>query len=138
MRKKNFEIELVKYANEINNSPFEWGVTDCATIVRKSIEIMLGEDIFDLPLWDSLKTARSIVRDLNILKLMGDVGGLPITLSYAHTGDIGLYPNLDDNGLPQFCVVLPRRKILISTIHKGVEITELYSLLENTTFWRYA
>lgn len=138
-RIENWDVWLVEMAEAARNEGFEWGRTDCASLARKCLTQMLGED----PWADDLGTWKSKTAAIKQLAAVGDVesfmvrtGGVEVTERFATTGDIAVGPGQDGNGLIQVAVILPNRKALASSSSEGPKI-EPASFVDGTRFWRY-
>ena len=44
MRVDSWDVRLVEFAREVVGLSFTWGVTDCATLVRRTQSVLLGKD----------------------------------------------------------------------------------------------
>ena len=45
-RVNNWDLALVEWAESVRGKPYEWGVTDCGTLVRDACAAMYGREMF--------------------------------------------------------------------------------------------
>lgn len=126
------------YASAMRGLPFEWGKTDCASIVRAGLELTYEKDLFDgkIKPWTSLKTAASRWKSIDLENLLLSLGAQEVSPQHTQAGDLAIGPELDENQLPQLALVLPVSKVLISTPEYGVQIIHVSDLLPGTRYWR--
>lgn len=141
MRVENWDTELVMFAREVCGAPFEWGTTDCATIMRRGLIATLGTDPLKGRL-GSWTTRAGALRAFNRIAFspaitLSDSGARTVGEKFAWSGDVAVGEALDDNRLPAIALLLPGRKALVSTPELGVIIVDRLSLTQGTTFWRY-
>lgn len=138
-RVMNHDVALVKFANEVVGSDFEWGETDCAMIAVRSQAIMLGKNPFakHVGKWSTKTGALRVFKGLDIKQALQDSGGVRVSQDHSTTGDVILGPTEDVLGLPQLAVVVPVDRVLISTPEDGVMVALKSELIEGTEFWRY-
>lgn len=138
-RIRNYEIELVKFANNIVGKEYEWGSTDCGSIVLSGLEIILNDfsRLSKLPRWFSMQEALHQYKHVDINNILENTGAFGVDRSFIGAGDVAVSPNKVDGGIPSLSLVLPLRKILVSTPETGVMISHFNELDENTRFWRY-
>jgi hypothetical protein len=141
MRVENWDTFLVKFATEVRDTEFEWGVTDCVTIMRGGLKAILGYDPFSghLRVWKSktgaLRAFNNIAFSPSII--LAETGAEGILPNFAWSGDVAVGPETDENGLPAISILLPGRKALVSTLETGVIIIDKLALTKGTEFWRY-
>lgn len=141
MKVDNYGNKLVEFANSVRGLDFEWGKTDCATLVCHGLYVILDKYPFTkktLPQWDNKnKAIRRFLRVGDIGKFLIDQGAVEVHMDYAGTGDVILSPGLDDNDLPRLAMMLPTRRVLLSTPKTGVIIEKSHVLVDNTRYYRY-
>lgn len=137
-RLANWDTHLVSFARDVVGREFEWGVTDCATLVRRGLIEMLGRDVLKghHRVWKTRRGAlmASRVKPQDALKASGAerVGN-----KFAWSGDVAVGRRVDDHGMIRVALLLPTRKALTSTPDLGVIIVDRLSLTKGTRFWRY-
>lgn len=92
----NWDVRLVTWAAGLVGTPFEWGKTDCASLVRGCIAAMYGHDFFSYRYQSERGALKALatggaVSD-HILTLGADLYPFP----FAQQGDVVVAP--DDNG----------------------------------------
>ena len=140
MRVDNWEIRLIEFAYTVQHEPFVWGETDCASIVRRGVEIMLEKSPITnklVPKWTSLKTALNRYNNTDISNMFEATGARLIHKSYMSNGDIILSKLLDGDSLPMLSLALPGGKILVSTMETGVQIGKSACIDAESEVWRY-
>ncbi len=137
---ENWDSRLVELAREVVGEPFEWGVTDCASLVRRALKVMYGRDVWKghVGEWKTLRGAVGVNGRTDRQEALRSSGAVEVAKSYAWSGDVALGASEDDHGMLQVAVLLPTRKAMTSTPRDGVVIVDKLSLAEGTTFWRYA
>ncbi|MGH7471826.1 MAG: DUF6950 family protein [Longimicrobiales bacterium] len=105
----NWDTLLFGWATDLVGSPFEWGRTDCGSLVREACRIMSGSDSFESIRYDSMESA------LHAYAHHGGVGGLllragwaEIPLAFVQQGDVLIQDRADEHGLPSAGVVVAR------------------------------
>jgi len=109
-RVRNWDIHLYRWARDVTGEPFEWGRTDCGSLVRESLAAMYPDK--GLPLAGP-PPAYSTEREA--LRVHAETGGVegwvqaagwePVSLGFACQGDVivGLG---DVGGVPGAAVVV--------------------------------
>lgn len=140
MREQNWDVSLVMFARNVEGARFEWGLTDCASLVRRVAMAMYGYDVFDgvVETWNDKDSARAALNGLTAPDYLEMAGAIEIPRGFATTGDILVMPGQDEVGLVQLGIVLPSSKALISTIRDGVEIINRWqdAVTPETTVYR--
>lgn len=130
---------LVAYANSVNGAPFQWGVTDCACLVRYSLRAMYGRDVLR-----GMGTYRSSASALRVGCQVGPVGAYlrdkgfqAVELAFAQSGDIAVFRGRDERGYPQMGVVVSG-KLMVSDPDTDVMLHRLPigAWPKGTKLWR--
>lgn len=134
----NWDVEVVLYINSIRGADFEWGKTDCLSVVRGTLIKIYGEDLWaGLGSWDSIRVVKNLNDVVDIPSFLVDTGArLVDSVQFLRTGDIGVVP-ADDDGLPSILVVTPSRRILTSSQETGVVLLNSFSFNDDVAWWRY-
>lgn len=89
-RPVGWPIRLREYASELRGRPFAWGSTDCASVVRGAVEIILGSDP-----WTELYrytgepgARRCFARAGGFAGALTTAGAVTVPLGYAMQGDV--------------------------------------------------
>lgn len=139
VRVENWDSELVRYAEAHRGESFRWGETDCVTLTREALMIMLGEDPWRhlVPRFKTLRKAARLAGELEPEITLRDTGAVEVGYHFGWAGDVALAPGQDDDGLPGISLLLPNRKALVATVADGVVVTDKLALPEGTRFFRY-
>jgi len=104
-----WDADLVIYVKSVIDEPFEWGRTDCATLVRHALKAMYGKDVLrGVGSWRTLAEARRAVKRIGpyetFFKSKGCEEWSP---AYRQRGDVAILPSGGDrDGLPGLGVVV--------------------------------
>lgn len=139
IRRENWHVWLVRFANAANGMEYKIGKTDCVSITRRALQVIYATDPWEdqLPPWKTNAQAIRRARSVDPEKLLESTGAIEIPRNFATAGDIAWRPRDDHDGLPMAAVVLPARKALLSNPENGVQIVDMLSLHEDTRFYRY-
>jgi len=133
----NWDGRLVAWAKEMVGRPFVWGETDCITLAIEAIEIIHpGQIKFDLPFWDSKKTAIVAIKKINgFSAYMEKHGAVKIESELlARAGDLLVAPSVDSI---EGCQVVIGGKIISSRPDEGVHIRNLYPVQVGSVVMRF-
>ena len=135
----NWDVALVEFALDAQGQQFNWGWTDCASLARRGIIHILGEDVWFpyIGRWNTQIGALRIFKKLDIGRVLKRTGAHEVTSKFACAGDVAVGPNRDINGLIQIAIILPSHKVLTSSIENGVTIEYTDTFVEKTKYWRY-
>ena len=137
MKVYNYDYKLIEWVNTQLRKPYIWGETDCGSLVRKGLNIIYGKDKFnDIPSWDTEEICRKIWDDLGgVDNAFLKFGAKKIKGTFAQTGDVAV---LEIGKLLTAAIVIGSGKLLFSSIDKGVETRDIYSLLRfDIRFYRF-
>ena len=136
---ENWDSRLVELAREMTGRPFKWGTTDCASLVRRGLTVILGTDPWQghVGTWKTRRGALGVSRRLDHEDVLRASGAVQVGIHYAWTGDVALGANMDEHGMLQVALLLPTRKAMTSMPETGVVIVDKLSLAEGTRFYRY-
>jgi len=118
-RVRNWDIRLHEWAESVRGRPYEWGATDCGTLVREAFCVMYGEDIAaDVEPYTTQRGAARVHAETGgvefILRLLGATDIAP---AFAQSGDIWI--DEDGDGFPAAGVVIGR-DVIWATLEDGV------------------
>ncbi len=138
-RVENWDRRLVEFTNEVNGQAFEWGTTDCASLVRRGLSLMFGRDVWKKHVgeWKTKRGALGVSGRTDYEDALRASGAVEMGIHYAWSGDVALGPSEDDHGMLQIGLLVPTRKILTSTPEVGVAIADKLRVEEGTRFYRY-
>ncbi len=137
-RVANWDTRLVQFARTHLGRDFRWGATDCVTLTRRAVGVILGFDPFgdDLPKIRSKKTALKL-KGLDAVECVLSSGAVEQGWHFGWSGDVAVGPGVDAHGLPAVSVLLPQRRALVSTAEKGVIVVDKLDLPKGTRFFRH-
>ena len=137
-RINNWDLALVEWAESVRGQPYEWGVTDCATLVMDACAAMYGREMFpEVKRWTTCKTA---VRRLKVVGSMEDVliakGAEEIQPNFLQGGDIAIELRDEVSRLggayvfvrPYFFTSTPEDGVLVLTRRQVIGLTTIYRL----------
>lgn len=136
----NWDVRLVEFAREVRGQPYVWGETDCATLVRRALTVMHGEDPLpdDVGAWTTRIGALRVAGRTDVEDALYRAGGWEVRPPYATAGDVALaQPHGQGDPLPTLSVLLPRGKVLTSTPQLGVAVLARDSLDPGTRYFRH-
>ena len=138
-RVHNWDVWLVRLAQAAEGQDFEWGRTDCVSLVRRALTQMLGEDPWRRALgtWTTKVGAIRVFKRTRPQIVLRATGATRVGTLFATTGDVALGRGGDHDGMLQLGMVLPSRKILTSTLDQGVFIVGGERFSPDVRFFRY-
>ena len=85
---------LLAWAEGLDGQPFAWGLTDCATLARKALEVCFGMDLVpECPSWNKPHEALRVIRDFGRpSQILTRLGAAPRPLTFVRAGDIIVMP----------------------------------------------
>lgn len=140
IRVPNWDTALVEFALEVDGEPFEWGRTDCVSIVRLALSRMYGgTDPLDghIGSWTTKRGALRVSKNTDALDALKRAGFVEVAPVYATTGDVALGATADACGAPAVSIVLPMRMMLVSTPEHGVRMVHRDDINPGTRYWRH-
>lgn len=134
----NYNSKLIEWINTQIGKPYIWGETDCGTLVRKGLTIILNRDPFpDILSWDNELICREIWDKLNgVDNAFISFGAKKILGTFAQTGDVAV---LEIGKYLTATLIISPDKMLFASTDKGVEIRNITpSLIRlNIRFYRF-
>lgn len=134
----NYNTKLIEWVNTQIGKSYTWGETDCGTLVRKGLAIILNRDPFpDIPAWDSELVCREIWDKLSgVDNAFISFGAKKILGTFVQTGDIAV---LEIGKFLTATLVISPDKMLFASTDKGVEVRNITpSLIRlNIRFYRF-
>lgn len=133
---KTKDAILINWALRQQGLSYQWGITDCGSLVRQGLFIFNGKDPFtkNIPYWDNEQQARQIWKDLGgVDKAFLDLGAERIHENYIRTGDVGILTILNED--TSFLVIAGR---YLFSNEKGVKFRKIISFNKlNVRFYRF-
>lgn len=105
----NWSDDLVRWARDEIGKPYVWGETDCGSLLRRGLAIVYGQEIGEVPAYDSLSSAYRVSEAIGGLRaVLHRLGAEPIGLKFATTGDVILSDDwpAEDHPLDSGCLCL--------------------------------
>ena len=135
----NWDRRLVEFAAVVVGQPFEWGQTDCVSLVRRGLQLMFNEDVWKghVGEWKTKRGAITVSGKTDYEDALLTSGGVEVGYHYASSGDVALGPNEDEHGMLQMALLVPTRKVITATPEVGVALVDKLRLEEGTRFYRY-
>ena len=99
MRLRNWDVRLFHWADGVVGRSFEWGVTDCASLVRAAHVVMHGVDVFKWPVYKSLKGAMSAKDKVGGIRKALKKDCVRVGIKFARSGDIVLIRHKGEEGM---------------------------------------
>lgn len=135
----NWDRRIVEFAKEVRGTSFEWGSTDCVSLVRRGLRIIFDEDVWKghVGEWKTRRGALTVSGKTDYEDALLSSGAVEVGYHYGTSGDVALGPNEDEHGMLQMGLLVPTRKVLTSEPETGVSIVDKLRLEEGTRFFRY-
>lgn len=135
-RVRTWDVDLQTWAGSLIGEPFQWGTTDCVSIVIEAQRIIYGADVFQLPKWKSkAKALRTLVEVKSFRAVLRRYAN-PVGRGFLQMGDIVLVKNgcdvLGTDGL----MLVVRDYALFTHPDEGVIRVPLEAIPKRATFWR--
>ena len=140
MRRPDWEFRLVAYANAQLGRPFRWGETDCFSLARGALDVMLDSDPFaDVPGYTSRQEAGVVAGVTpDVADELDWRGAYARPVGFARSGDVVTMPGDDGSGLPRFGFVPDGRgRIVTSDPAGGVGFVDLGTVPAGSLAWRW-
>ncbi len=135
----NWDRWLVEFANAANGQPFEWGRTDCASLVRRGLQTVFGVDVWKghVGIYKTKRGAVTVAGKVDYEDALLASGAVEVGYHFGTSGDVALSPKEDEHGMFSVALLVPARKALTSAPREGVVIVDKLRLEEGTRFYRY-
>uniref|UniRef100_A0A6M3XTJ9 DUF6950 domain-containing protein n=1 Tax=viral metagenome TaxID=1070528 RepID=A0A6M3XTJ9_9ZZZZ len=140
MRCPGWEYSLVAYANAQLGRPFLWGETDCFSLAREALGVILAPNpLANVPGYTSREEADEVAGAvLDVADALERLGAYSRPISFAQQGDVVTIPGDDGSGLPRFGFVPDGRgRLMTSDPTGGVEILPLHNAPAGSLAWRF-
>uniref|UniRef100_A0A6M3K0V1 DUF6950 domain-containing protein n=1 Tax=viral metagenome TaxID=1070528 RepID=A0A6M3K0V1_9ZZZZ len=140
MRRPDWELRLVEYANGIQGALFSWGETDCFALARGAAGAILEDNpLADVPTYISQAEATGVAAAFRgIPGQLARRGAVRHPIEFGQQGDIVTMPGRDGAHLPQFGFIVDGRgRAMTSAPETGVEIVPIETLPRGAAAWRF-
>ncbi len=134
MRLRNWDVRLFHWADSVVGHPFEWGVTDCASLVRAAHIVMYGEDVLGWPAYKSLKGAMSAKEKVGGIRKALKKACVRVGTKFARSGDIVLIKHEGEAGMG----LVIGANVVGTYPGYPVTLVPLSMLPRSASFWRVA
>lgn len=119
IRLPNWDVNLSLWAQQQAGKPYDWGRSDCGSLVRRAHRIMFGHDVFGIPAYSTKREALSIYQKFGGVDLvMRSAGAVEIARNFVQQGDVFVGPD-KDHDLP-YCAIVIGRELLTASLNTGV------------------
>ena len=102
-RVENWESVLIAEIEAGDQKAFRWGVHDCVTFARKTVEAITGEKV-QIPTWKTKKEAIELLREKPLDEYVDEYLE-PIDINFARRGDV--VATMTDQGMALGIFVSP-------------------------------
>lgn len=139
-RVTNAEVTLAEWVNGILGMPYQWGETDCGTLVRQAWIILYDDDPFlgIVPRWTTkIGALRAYAVCGGMQQALELAGAQPVGRNFAQTSDV-IVGRGESGGIRGYWagVVLAGR-VVTSVEDRGVVISPMGER-DDVTIWRLA
>jgi len=136
-RVANWSQKLVAFAIEQRELAFEWGRTDCGSLVRRGLELVFGEPVLELAGYASELEAERTMKQLGeAATFFESQGAVNELLSRASGGDVVIRPGIDD-GLPRLGLFLYPEAVLTSDPENGPHVIKQHELRRRSRLYKF-
>ena len=136
-RVPNWSQKLVAFAIEQRELAFEWGRTDCGSLVRRGLELVFGEPVLELAGYASELEAERTMKQLGeAATVFESQGAASELLSRASGGDVVIRPGIDD-GLPRLGLFLYPEAVLTSDPENGPHVIKPHELRRRSRLYKF-
>jgi hypothetical protein len=119
-------VALMEWAERQLGQPFAWGLTDCATLAIRGVELQTGRALGDGYVWASEAEARRVAEAELPSSVLAAHGMVEVDPGFQRCGDVILIPHAD---WPECCHLCLGRYSLTSTLDHGVIIVRTSALV---------
>ncbi len=135
----NWDRRLVEFARAADGKPFQWGHTDCVSLVRRGLQTVFGVDVWKghVGKYKTKRGAVTVAGKTDYEDALRASGAVEVGYHFGTSGDVALSPKEDEHGMFSVALLVPSRKALTSIPSEGVVIVDKLGLEEGTRFFRY-
>lgn len=132
-RLRNWDVELAQLARAVTGETFEWGTTDCASLVLRGVEVMYGEQIIVSGKWTTRTGALRAWKKIESAdRVLEAAGATRVKRAFWQSGDVLLTPGPDEHGLPRLALAIPAQSVLVADLNDGVRIVKRVDMEDGT------
>lgn len=131
-RIRSWRSALVAWAESLRGQSFEWGRTDCASLVRHAFTICFGQDVVpEIPRWTTATAAARVLAEYPIEDVLRELEAEVLPLSFARGGDIIVLPEPEEEvGRVLLMVCIDASSFLSVSRDDGVQIVGLEQITD--------
>ena len=136
-RVPNWDVKLVRWAETQFGEPFEWGRTDCGSLIKSGLRLIFGQPVLDEGLrYKDEESAVGVIRTVGtVARYFTQLGGVRLIPTRAAGGDIVVRPGRDD-GLPRMGLMLHPTGFVTSDPVNGPHVVSKYQLPSRARIYR--
>ena len=134
VRLRNWDVELIAWAERMKGQSFVWGLSDCASLVRDACRLMYGYEIFDLSWWKTQDEMVEAVRE-GVTEILSAVA-TPVGRKFVQTGDIIQVPDGCPYTKLDSLMVVVCDRLLVSVPKKKIRLVKFEGFADTSVVWR--
>ena len=122
-RVANWQVNAAEEISPLVGTPFIWGETDCASLARKMLVRMYGEDPFTGKVGNystKMGAVKAFKKAGSFDELIGSIGGKRIKKNSVRDGDVAVVQD-DSEGFQSLLIYVGSRWIVASSENNRVE-----------------
>lgn len=93
----NWLNKLVAWERDMLGRPFEWGATDCGSLVRDMCSVIYGDDVFErAPSYTTrIGALRALSKTGGVEQAVRDIGATEVSINFIQDSDIVIMDDPD-------------------------------------------
>lgn len=135
-RVNNWDIRLGRWAESIRGEPFEWGVTDCGSLVSEAMNVIYDDPgLPDIDRYGSIGEAVRTHKEVGgVAGALRSAGATEVPITYRQQGDV-LVGYDEEAGLPGAAIVVGSTAV-VANEEEGVIVRPLAEFSDDVTVLR--
>ena len=124
LRATAWDVDLMVYVESVLGAPFEWGRTDCWSLICGALRAMYGDDVLNAETYGTKTGALKAYKAAGSYNdALAHAGAREVPINFRQRGDIAILPGGDIDGFPGVGVVMARGRVL--TVDETVKLLPL-------------